>query len=530
MTPPSTSPALPHPDLAACPASFAWASFPSRDFAEPSRGSNGTSLAIQPVHGWGDHGLGLCNDVEEVLGSALLQQALHRVGTDQAIRVLPPVRHVLAPYPPRLGSIDPETAHDLFREIANGVKAAGFHRLLFLCTSPWNGELIDAVSRDVRVELQLQTFVIELAGLGLSLHPGSADRVRAQAIAASVLNQVPAAPSEPRRPSNLPDRTFRPGNWQIAEDVAPDPTLDPAALAGAAAAKLACLLQEVLARPALGTDTPVTLPPASTSTNHSRGSTAYPASRRARYLPGLSRAALQAVADKDKALVILPVGAIEQHGPHLPVGVDALLGEAACMGLHQRLPVDAPVWFGPSLALGKSNEHLDYPGTISLSARTLRRLIMAQIDAFHALGFRQFALLNTHGGNSSVIVYTLREIQQRPEVRAGMLKIPTTPELSAQEATWGFHAGEWETSLMLALRPDLVAMDRALCHYPARLEDPGELRPENAPAIFSWMTRDIAPEGVMGDATKADATKGQRWFDAAMDKLAEQVRQLISAD
>ena len=527
MNPTTSITAQPPPSLAALQSSDAWSSFPTRSFGAQGLAETGALLAILPVHGWGDHGLGLSNDVEEVLGSALLQDALQQLTPGGAVRVLPPVRHVLAPYPPNLGAIDPETAHDLFREIAHGVKAAGFGRLLFFCTSPWNGELIDAVSRDVRVEQQLQTFVIELAGLSLNLHPGDPARIRAQAVAASVLGHAPAKPMVPCESPGSPDRSFRPGNWLHAVDALPDASLDPISIRSAAAQKLARLLGEVIARPPLDAGPPRGIAPLSRPRD-AAPVVPFPADRRARYLPALSKLQLEAIADKARALVILPVGAIEQHGPHLPVGVDALIGEATCRGLHRRLAANDAVWFGPSLVLGKSNEHLDYPGTVSLSARTLRRLVIAQVDALHAIGFRQFALLNTHGGNSAVLVYTLREIQQRTGIRAGMLKVPTTSELSAQESTWGFHAGEWETSLMLALRPDLVAMDRAICHYPARLEDAGELRPENAPAIFSWMTRDIAPEGVMGDATRADAVKGSRWFEAAMDELANQVRALTT--
>jgi creatinine amidohydrolase len=108
-----------------------------------------------------------------------------------------------------------------------------------------------------------------------------------------------------------------------------------------------------------------------------------------------------------------------------------------------------------------------------------------------------------------------------------MLRLKASDELNPQERTWGFHAGEWETSVMLAIAPDTVQMDRAICHYPAFLEDPGKLRPENAPATHSWVTRDIAPDGVMGDATKATAEKGRRWLDTALDQLAAQIRDLL---
>lgn len=281
---------------------------------------------------------------------------------------------------------------------------------------------------------------------------------------------------------------------------------------------MASLIEEIAARPALDDASRSPVPrhaPSASGTNP----TPYPLSRRSRYLPSLTASALATASAAANSLVIIPVGAIEQHGPHLPVGVDAIIGEATAQALSLRLPADAPVWFGPSITYGKSNEHHTFPGTISISAKSLRRQLLALAHQCQALGFRHFALLNTHGGNSAVIDYTLREIQSELGLRVDHLRVPSTPELSPQESAWGFHAGEWETSLMLALAPALVDQSQAVCHYPARLTDPGQLRPESAPAIFSWQTDDIAPDGVMGDATAATAGKGTRWFNAAMDQL-----------
>ncbi|MBT5901690.1 MAG: creatininase family protein [Opitutaceae bacterium] len=254
-------------------------------------------------------------------------------------------------------------------------------------------------------------------------------------------------------------------------------------------------------------------------------SSPYPAGRRSRYLPRFTRAELDALDGKAEILVVIPIGAIEQHGPHLPLGVDSIIAEVASSGLCSRLP--EAVWFGPTIAFGKSNEHDGFPGTLSLSAQSLRGIIKSLVVNLHTEGFRQFAFLNTHGGNSSVLTYTLRELQQELKIRAGMLRLKATDELGLQERTWGFHAGEWETSVMLAIAPETVRMDRAICHYPASLDDPGKLRPENAPATHSWVTRDIAPDGVMGDATKATAEKGRRWLDSALDHMAEQIRALL---
>jgi creatinine amidohydrolase len=225
--------------------------------------------------------------------------------------------------------------------------------------------------------------------------------------------------------------------------------------------------------------------------------------------------------------VIVPTGAIEQHGHHLPVGVDAVLGQAWLANALPKLPAGTRVAIAPPITYGKSNEHTGFPGTVSVSAKTLRRLLLAIAAQLQGLGFRHLAVLNTHGGNSAVLVYTLREIQTTLGLRAGMLNFPFKPDLSAQEAEYGFHGGEWETSLMLGCAPELVHMEKAVCEYPALIDDPGELRPENAPAIFSWISSDVSRTGVMGDATRATRAKGLHWLDAGSTALAGRIVELL---
>jgi creatinine amidohydrolase len=248
----------------------------------------------------------------------------------------------------------------------------------------------------------------------------------------------------------------------------------------------------------------------------------FPAYRR-RYLPAMSRAQIDALPGKSSAVVILPTGAVEQHGPHLPVGVDSILGQAWLGAALPHVSASTPVYVGPAITFGKSNEHVGFPGTIAISARSLHRLVKTAARQIHALGFRTLAILNTHGGNSAVLVATLREIQTELGLNAGMLSFAWKPPLPKQEATYGFHAGHWETALMLAVAPHLVHRERAVCEFPARIDDPGELRPEDAPATFSWISADISRSGVMGDATKANARDGAAWFAVAAQALAKQI-------
>lgn len=485
-------------------------------------------LAVLPVFGIADHGLGQPMDAEELVGSEILHRATLHAKDAVKLRVLPPLRFVLAPYPNTLFGIDPETAHDLIRDVARSVQAAGFKKLVFWVTSPWNEELIDAASRDTRAELNLQTFVVNLSGLGLNFHPASDSRAQLQA-AVSALTGV-AADISTAPPGEATDPNFRPGRWRQPSPVTPDASLDGGAILATAGHHLATLLTEIDARAPLGSRTgrPLAALPSEPAPRHAESAPVWPGAYRGRYLPAMSRAQLNALPAKADALVLLPTGAIEQHGHHLPVGVDSILGQAWLNGALPLLPANAPVYVAPPIMFAKSNEHVGFPGTVYTSAKVLRRLLLALVHQLHALGFRRFATLNTHGGNSAVLIYTIRELQEALDIRIGAIGSGFRPPLSPQENEYGFHAGHWETALMLAAATPTVRMDRAVCEFPARLDDPGELRPENAPAIFSWISSDISASGVMGDATLATEADGQAWFAAACANLATRLTEQLT--
>jgi creatinine amidohydrolase len=252
-------------------------------------------------------------------------------------------------------------------------------------------------------------------------------------------------------------------------------------------------------------------------------------SYRDRYLPAMTAARIHALPDKHWAPVIVATGAVEQHGPHLPVSVDAQLGQVWLSLALARLPLGVSCYVAPAVTVGKSNEHLGFPGTLMISKGTLRELLLATARQASAWGFRQLAILNTHGGNISVIAYTLREIRETLGLRADFLLGNVDRGLSQQEATYGFHAGEVETSLMLAAAGHLVRMERARCEYPARLEDRGALKPEAAPATFSWATQDVSATGIMGDAPSASEEKGRLWLEMGVQRYVEQIAELCRA-
>jgi len=494
----------------------AWALQTWSDLA--ARTDKARTLVILPVHGHADHGFGLPLDCEETVGSAVLRAALPTGGLQPHVLVLPPLCFGAAPYAHTHFGVDAETALDALSEILASVKASGFSRVLLFNTSPWNAELVSTAALDARIALDLHTYVIGSAGIGLGFHPADPHRVRTQAVAARLLGRREPAPVATR--TDVRDTDFRPGFYAHPAPATFDPAIDGERLFTEAADALADLLREIVAHHAPATPAPaakaaVVMPEAS--------------DRNPRSLAAMTTEEIAAIPDKAKALVILPTGAVEQHGHHLPLATDAILGRLWLARALPKLQANAPVFTAPPIVFGKSNEHLGFAGTITISARTLRRQLLALAAHVKVLGFHQIAVLNTHGGNSATVVATLREIQTTLGLRAGMLSGYYRAEQAPQEAAFGFHAGEWETSLMLAGAPALVHMDRAVCEYPAQLDAPGRLRPEAAPAIFAWKTSDVSKSGVMGDATQATAEKGERWLDEASSALARKIERLLES-
>ncbi|MBT9313641.1 creatininase family protein [Leptothoe kymatousa] len=233
-----------------------------------------------------------------------------------------------------------------------------------------------------------------------------------------------------------------------------------------------------------------------------------------RFYPYLTWQDIDQMVDKNKVVIVQPVGAIEQHGPHLPLAVDAALGMAVIGQALEQLDPSIPVYCLPPLYYGKSNEHWGFPGTITLSATTLVTVLMDVAESVYRAGFRKLVLLNSHGGQPQVLEIAARDMhQQRPDFWLFPHFVWNVPHqvgelLSPQERDHGIHAGDAETSAMLAILPDQVKMDKALKEYPPKQKD-GLLSLEGA-LPFGWSTRDISKSGVVGDATVATAEKGKK--------------------
>ena len=214
--------------------------------------------------------------------------------------------------------------------------------------------------------------------------------------------------------------------------------------------------------------------------------------------------------DPDKTIAILPTAAIEQHGPHLPVGTDTLIAMGMLDAVRDACPDDLDLLILPVQAVGKSNEHLWAAGTLTLSAETGLRVWTEIGLSVARAGLKKLMIVNSHGGNLDLVSILSRELR----VQAGMLAVKTqwgsfgAPDglFSAQENSFGIHGGDSETSLMLAFRPETVDMSAAQDFRSSA--ETSEI-PPIGPISYGWCAADLSDSGVVGEAHLATAEKGR---------------------
>ncbi|HMS06744.1 MAG TPA: creatininase family protein [Burkholderiaceae bacterium] len=241
------------------------------------------------------------------------------------------------------------------------------------------------------------------------------------------------------------------------------------------------------------------------------------------------RSADFAALDAAQTVALLPVAAVEQHGPHLPLGVDAMLLEGILAAAQPLVPSDPPVLMLPVQALGHSVEHRAFPGTLTLPPDGLLGLWRALGEGVARAGVKKLLIFNTHGGNVAAMDIAARELRAAHGLivySCSWFNLPlgeAMDRFGAEELRFGVHGGAVETSMMLALRPDLVRMDRAR-DFRSTSQDRAAAYPvlgNGRSAKLGWMAQDLNASGAAGDATQASAEKGRALIAAAARALAD---------
>ncbi len=238
-------------------------------------------------------------------------------------------------------------------------------------------------------------------------------------------------------------------------------------------------------------------------------------------LDRLSWPEVEAELEGGRDTVVIALGATEQHGRHMPLATDALLGDHLARELAERL--DAFV--APTVRVGCSSHHLAFPGTLSLTDETFHAIVGDLVSSLARGGFRRIVLVPTHGGNYAPLAQALEQLpaEQRRRVVAitdlGVLF--RVAELGCDEfgvpmEAGGLHAGEWETSMLAATHPDLVHMDRAEAGYVGDLESAVK-------GMFESGVKSISENGAVGDPTAASAEHGRRYWEAAIGLALEEI-------
>jgi creatinine amidohydrolase len=240
-----------------------------------------------------------------------------------------------------------------------------------------------------------------------------------------------------------------------------------------------------------------------------------------RRMAELSWPEIQGRFDAGRRTVVVAFGATEQHGPHLPLATDTLLGDELARRVAERL--DALI--APTVAIGCSSHHSAFPGTLSLSDGTFAAVVGDLVSSFARSGFHRAVLLPSHGGNFGPLARAVDALEATATLRVDALTdlsvLASLPVFGEQHegvppGEGGLHAGEWETSLLLASDPQLVHMERAVAGY---VGDPEEA----LSAVFDVGVHELSENGVIGDPARADRERGSRYWEHIVDLVIAQL-------
>jgi creatinine amidohydrolase len=235
----------------------------------------------------------------------------------------------------------------------------------------------------------------------------------------------------------------------------------------------------------------------------------------------------------ERSILVLPVGATEQHGPHLPFNTDTVVAESVAEATVSEVGAAVDAWLLPTMAVAKSNEHAWAAGTFWLSPRTLLAVLEDIGRCVAATPARRLVFLNGHGGNTALLNVACRELRLGFGLQTFLAHPSVPPDHGgaspAEELGMGIHAGLEETSLMLHLRPDLVDLDAAFRNLPEGLATARHVR-FGGDVSFGWLSNDFGPSGHIGDPTGATAERGKLLFEGAVRGFGEALAEVARFD
>jgi creatinine amidohydrolase len=240
--------------------------------------------------------------------------------------------------------------------------------------------------------------------------------------------------------------------------------------------------------------------------------------------------------DISRWIAVLPLAATEQHGPHLPLLTDVMIGQAYLARVRELLPAKIPATFLPLQPVGISTEHIDYPGTETLSTDAALKAWMALGESVARAGIKKLVMVTSHGGNSAAMMLVAQDLR----AYHGMLAVTTSwsrfgaPDglFPAEELRHGIHGGAVETSIMLARYRDHVRTE-AIANFPSNataIENEFRWLSTQRPAPFAWQAQDLNASGAVGDATMASAEKGERLLDHGARAFCELLTEVDNFD
>ncbi len=232
-----------------------------------------------------------------------------------------------------------------------------------------------------------------------------------------------------------------------------------------------------------------------------------------------------------RSIVVQPLGAVEQHGPHLPLNTDLLIAERVAAAAIERAGDELDAWLLPPLAYTKSNEHAWAPGTIWLTPTTLLAVLDDLGRSVAMTAARRLVFFNGHGGNSALVNVANRELRARHGLMTFLAHPGLPPDQGgaspAEELGMGIHGGLEETSLMLHLAPELVDMSAAVRRVPEHLASNRYVR-FGGPVSFGWLSNDFGGDGHIGDPVPATAERGAALFAAAVERFCAALAEIAA--